>query len=83
LVNQANDGVGCNFRGTAFNIGIIGLIGPILAVAQATHFPAFRVVLAPKAQALLPEKVFEVQQKLFKACTSNTDQFQLGFLGSP
>ena len=61
LVDQANQCVGCCFRGFSFDMGPIGRIGPILTMRELPHSPRPRVLLSPKQQPVLTQKILAIR----------------------
>ena len=83
LVDQANQSIGRHLGRALLNIGPIGPIGPIARVSEPPDRLRLFVILAPEPQPPLAKKILIIQQQLLQARASNTDELELGFLGSP
>jgi hypothetical protein len=67
LVDEADQSVGGDFGRRFFDIGLIGLIGPIFGISEFSHSLSHRMVLLPDHPFVLAQKVLEVEQQLLKA----------------
>jgi hypothetical protein len=81
LVNETDERVRGNLGRRRFDIGPIGRIGPILGVRQPPNHLRLRMVLCPKRESALPQKILVIEQKLLETRAGNAHQFQLGLLG--
>ena len=75
LMNKTNHGVGRHLGRGAFDVGLIARIG------ELSNGFSLWVISFPGWNAALTQEIILVEQQLFQAGPSHTDQFEFGFLG--
>ena len=80
-MNQADQSVGGDFGRNSLDIGPLGRIGPIARICELSNLLRLWMILLPKRQLALPQKVLIVEQQLFQAGAGHADQFQFEFFG--